>query len=72
MLYLCNALLLLEYHLKRFSLIWGNLFLVQIGNKVVHKIVFMIDLDCMHNIKQLADDSLSMGCMTCLFSCLYI
>jgi len=73
MLYLCNALLLHENYLKRcFSLIRSNLFLVQTSNTVVHKIVFMINLDYIHNIKQLADDSPSMGCTTCLFSCLYV
>jgi hypothetical protein len=42
------------------------------SNTVVHKMVFMIDLDYMHNIKQFADDLLSMGCMICLFNRLYV
>lgn len=34
------------------------------SNTVVHKTVFMIDLDYMHSIKHLADDLLSLGCTT--------
>jgi hypothetical protein len=34
--------------------------------------VFIIDLSYMQSIKQLADDSLSIGCMTCLLSSLYV
>jgi hypothetical protein len=41
-------------------------------NTIAYKIVFTNDLDHMESIKLLADDSPSVGSMTCLFQCLYI
>jgi hypothetical protein len=39
---------------------------------MVYKLIFMIDLDYVQSIKLLVDDPLSLGCMTCLFNCLYV
>jgi len=38
---------------------------------MVYKNVFIIDPNYMQSIKQFRDRLLSMGCMTCLYTCLY-
>ena len=39
---------------------------------MVYKLIFIIDLGNMQNIKMLADDPSSLSCMMCLFTYLYV
>ena len=47
-----------------------NYYLISVnGNIILYKIVF---IDYMQNIKLLVDNSRSVGCIICLFNCLYV
>jgi len=41
------------------------------SNTILYKMLFTIDLDYMQKLKLLADNSQSVGCMICLYTCLY-